>query len=524
MEAYAISQPCPFADSNEQFEALKGRLQSAETASMTHAQIENLIERDGREVMRRLMQDHLTLRARQEREGRLSIPVEGADGVSRTHHRQSRRGLMTIFGPVQVPRIAYGARHAPSLHPLDAALNLPPELFSHGVGRRVAEEAAKTSFDETLASVQATTGAEIAKRQVEQLAVRAAADFDAFYESRTPARAAEVAATGPILVTSVDGKGVVMRKADLREATRKAAEARTHKLDKRLSKGEKKNAKRMATVATVYTIEPFVRSPEQIVGELRGTLDASEKVRRPRPQDKRVWASLVKEPKEVIEQAFEEADRRDPRRVKQWVALVDGDPKQLRLLRERARKVGVKLTIILDIIHVLEYLWKAARVFTKEGTREAEPWVNERFKEILRGRASHVAAGIRRSATLRKLSGKARKPADTCARYLLKHRRFLRYDAYLAAGLPIATGVIEGACRHLVKDRMDLTGARWSLQGAEAVLKLRSLRSSWDFDPYWVFHQQQELARNHAVLYATDIPRICPPPERTTRPRLRRIK
>jgi hypothetical protein len=524
MQAYAIAQENPFLSSEEQFEALKGRLQSTETVSMTHAQLENLILREGRELMRRLMQDHLSLRARQEREGRLDVPVVGADGARRTHRRPTERPLMTIFGPVRVPRLAYSARRTTSLHPLDAALNLPPELFSHGVRRRVAEEAAKTSFEETLASIQETTGAEIAKRQVEQLAVRAATDFDAFYGSRAPAREADAAATGPILVTSVDGKGVVMRKADLREATRKAAEARTHKLDKRLSKGEKKNSKRMATVAAVYTVQPFVRTPEQIVGELRATQDANEKARRPRPENKRVWASLVKEPEEVIAQAFEEADRRDPGRVKQWVALVDGNPTQIRLLRQRARKLGVKLTIILDIIHVLEYLWKAGLVFCKEGSKETEMWVNERFKEILRGRASHVAAGIRRSATLRELSAKARKPADTCAGYLIKHRHFLRYDLYLAAGLPIATGVIEGACRHLVKDRMDLTGARWSLRGAEAVLKLRSLRSSWDFDPYWLFHQQQELARNHAASYATEIPRICPPRARTIPPRLRRIK
>ena len=132
--------------------------------------------------------------------------------------------------------------------------------------------------------------------------------------------------------------------------------------------------------------------------------------------------------------------------------------------------------------------------------------MTERLVRLLHGHSSHVAAGIRRSATLRKLSSEQRIPVDKCADYLLKYAEFLRYDQYLMAGLPIATGVIEGACRHLIKDRMDLTGARWSLGGAEAVLRLRSLRSSGDFEEYWRFHIERELERNHSVRYAGPIP------------------
>ncbi len=109
---------------------------------------------------------------------------------------------------------------------------------------------------------------------------------------------------------------------------------------------------------------------------------------------------------------------------------------------------------------------------------------------------------MRRSATCRRLSATQRQAVDTCANYLLKRQKYLRYDEYLARGLPITTGVIDGACRHLIKDRMDLTGARWRLKSAEAVLKLRSLRSSGDFDAYWAFHKQQEFRRNHLSRYA----------------------
>ena len=104
---------------------------------------------------------------------------------------------------------------------------------------------------------------------------------------------------------------------------------------------------------------------------------------------------------------------------------------------------------------------------------------------------------MRRAATLCQLSANERKPVDTCADYLLKYRDMLHYDDSLAQGFPIATGVIEGACRHLVKDRMAITGARWRLRSAEAVLKLRSLRSSGDREAYWDFHKAQELKRNH---------------------------
>src|SRR5262249_32349938 len=156
-----------------------------------------------------------------------------------------------------------------------------------------------------------------------------------------------------------------------------------------------------------------------------------------------------------------EATQRDPKQTKQWVSLVDGDESQLNTLKLAAKEYGVSLVIILDIIHVLEYLWKAAWAFHDEGDSAAETWVKQRLAEILRGNSSSVAAGIRRSATLRGLDAKKRTPIDKCADYLLKYAKYLRYDQYLARGYPIATGVIEGACRYLVKDRMEITGARW---------------------------------------------------------------
>ena len=156
-------------------------------------------------------------------------------------------------------------------------------------------------------------------------------------------------------------------------------------------------------------------------------------------------------------------------------------------------------------------MWKAAFALHGQSSPLNQRWVSERLLEILRGNASAVAAGMRRSATLRGMKTKKRLPIDDCADYLLNYRDHVGYDRYLAGGLPIATGVIEGACRHLVKDRMDITGACWGLEGAEAILKLRSLRASGDLESYWTYHENVEKLRNHVTHYegtppATKIP------------------
>ena len=488
-----------FDAAREKFEEIVDQLCSPQALEMAHGELETLISTEGMELLRQLLQGHLDFRGI----GDVGTEVAGTDGVVRTHRRLGSRRLISVFGPVSIIRMRYGGRGTTSLVPQDAELNLPKEVYSHGVRKRVAEEVAKNSYDDAVDSVSKTTGAAVPKRQVEELAVRASTDFEAFYQTREVQTAKEEEPTGEILVISVDGKGIVMRTEDLREQTRKRAQSQQHKLSKRLSRGEKRNAKRMATVATVYGIDPFVREPQDIVAELR---PVGQMVKRPRPENKRVWASVERPPEVVIAEAFAEAERRDPEHDKQWVGLVDGNKTQLRLLKERAAQSGVVLTIVLDLIHVLGYLWKAAFVFHQEGSEQAQTWVTERLMRLLHGHSSQVAAGIRRSATLRKLSSEQRIPVDKCADYLLKYAEFLRYDQYLKAGLPIATGVIEGACRHLIKDRMDLTGARWSLQGAEAVLRLRSLRSSSDFEEYWRFHIEREMERNHAVRYAGPIP------------------
>ena len=295
-----------------------------------------------------------------------------------------------------------------------------------------------------------------------------------------------------------------MHRQDLRPAMRTASKRKAgNKMGTRLSKGEKRNRKRMATVAAVYAVAPLVRTPQQMLAVLARDEEAdSNAPPRPRPQRKRVWASLEQEPRQVLQEAFREALERDPQRKRRWAAVVDGNETQLHILAQLAERHEVKLTIVLDIFHVLEYLWKAGHALAAEGSEALEQWVLQRLGRVLEGRAAQVAAGMRRSATKRRLTAGQREPVDKCANYLLKHQSYLAYDQYLGAGLPIGSGVIEGACRHLVKDRLGITGARWRLRGAEAVLRLRALRSSGDFDEYWTFHEAQELDRTHRQRYA----------------------
>jgi len=509
-----VRPDAPFDGTRRALEELIAFLQSEEALGLTESQLEREVVNRGREVQRVVLEEQIASRGPGDAIG----PVRDAEGYEHTHKRPHDRTLATALGPVTVTRSAYSGRGLDSLHPFDAELNLPPEKYSLELRRRIAEECVKGSFEDTLDAVVRSTGVKVPKRQLEELVSRAAQDFDAFYEARRAVTVAPLPQTGPVLVISLDGKGVVMRTEDLRPATRKAAEKAKHKMSKRLSRGEKRNRKRMATVATVYTIQQHVRTPDDVVRSLAPIQDSASKNTPPRAENKRVWASLEKTPEQVMDEAFKEAKHRDPDRAKTHVALVDGNKDQLALLKKLARRHKVELTIVLDIIHVIEYLWKAGPVFNEEATPELQAWVSKRLRQVLRGRAPFVAAGIRRSATLRKLDKKKRKAADACARYLLNNKRYLRYNEYLAAGLPIATGVIEGACRHLVKQRMEVSGARWSLAGGEAVLRLRALRSSGDFDDYWPFHEQLEYSRNHTGLYHDNSP---PPVLKPTKPNSR---
>lgn len=264
----------------------------------------------------------------------------------------------------------------------------------------MAEEVAAGSFDHAVERLFATTGAPAPKRQVEQLARRAAADFETFYATRAVDSADEREMR---LVLTFDAAAIVVRTEDLRPATRRAAKKQAADLRwpaKRLSRGQKRNRKRMAEVAAVYAVAPYVREPADITRKLRPAEDIERRAVRPRPMNKRAWASVRRDAGEVIRDAFDEAERRDPGRRRRWVVLVDGNENEIDHAYAEARRRGLHISVLVDVIHVLEYLWKAAYCFHPDGTPKAEAWVTQRLLMLLEGvDPSDVAAGMRQSAT-----------------------------------------------------------------------------------------------------------------------------
>ena len=313
------------------------------------------------------------------------------------------------------------------------------------------------------------------------------------------------------LVLTFDGKGIVMLPEALRPATAKAAAAAQGKLATRLSPGEKNGRKRMAELACVYDAAPVPRTPGDVISTpaqkrrknqaQAGKPKGKQKPREPQARGKWLTASVTDDIPAVIAAAFDEAERRDLQHKREWVVLVDGNNTQIETVTTEAASRGITVTVVIDFIHVLEYLWKAAWSFFDKGEPAAEEWVADQARKILRGKSAQVAAGIRRRATTYGYSPAERAGADECARYLDNKKDYLGYATALEKGWPIATGVIEGAARWLVKDRMDITGARWGLQGAEAILKLRALIASGDFDAYWRFHLRREHERIHHARY-----------------------
>jgi len=482
-----------FAASRQLFAGLCTFLHGEQAGVLDHGALEEALAEQGRELLRQLYQDHLDLRAQRER--RLTV-VADADGLPRTsvepgHHR----ALATVFGTVDVQRMAYRRRGQPNLHPADAMLNLPAERHSHGLRRLAAEAAAHGSFDHATETIRRRTGTRTAKRQVEALATRAAADVDDFYAAR-PHQPTD---PGDALVLTFDGKGIVMRPDALRPATKAAARTSSSKLATRLSKGEKRNRKRMATVGAVYDLTPVSRTAADVLANSDTPTPA------PKATNKWLTASVVQDTTAVLSTVFDQAQRRDPTNSRTWVALVDGNNHQIDRIHAEAKQRGVTVPVLIDFIHVLEYVWRAAWSFYREGDPDAETWVHDKALAILNGKASTVAAAIRRKATRRNLPTDRRAGADRCADYLLNKRGYLDYPTALNNGWPIATGIIEGACRHIVKDRMDITGARWGLDGAEAILKLRAVHANGDFDDYWAHHTAQEQRRIHQTRYANAV-------------------
>jgi hypothetical protein len=401
-----------------------------------------------------------------------------------------------VFGTVTVRRLAYRAPGQPNACPAGVALSLPAGRHSHGLRRLAVREAVRGSYDAAKAAIGARCGPVAGKRQIEELVRSAACDTGAFYAQRVP-----VPCTSEVLlVLSADSKGIVMRPGGLRPATRKAAAGKKQGrgvFRTRLACGEKPCRKRMAALACVYDAALAPRRPHDVIAVPGGRSDQRQARRGPHAQAKWLTGSVTCDAGEVIRAAFGQADARDPGHLRTWVVLVDGDRHQIELIQAEAARRKAAIHLVIDLVHVLEYLWAAAWCFHARDDPAAEDWVAVQALAVLAGRAPAAAESITAQADARGLADDRRTGAEACVRYLTNNKEYLRYDQALASGWPIATGVIEGAGRHLIGDRFGITGSRWGVEGAEAILRLRAIIDNGDFEAYWPFHLRREHDRVH---------------------------
>jgi hypothetical protein len=406
--------------------------------------------------------------------------------------KQHLRRYLSIYGPLRIRRFVYGTREGQAIQhvPLDAALGLPAGEISYVLEDWLERMCVKDAFRESVNSlvdllgVRAKVSVETAEKHTQEMA-RHAASFRA--SQGVPPREEEE----EVLVATADGKGVPMRRVA-------PVSSPPHH---RRGKGEKANKKQMAYVGAVYTIDRFRRTADEIVQELLRKERAKD---RPRPAHKRVWAEMTRPgdqwqeglllhgPTYLFAGMAIECHDRDPTRKKELVCLLDGE-KQLWDLQEEWLSRAVP---ILDIFHVSERLWTAAHCFHAERSGEAQQFVERYLRMLLEGRVDSVLRSLRGLARTRRLTGEKRKRLQATITYYENNRQHMRYDEYLAAGYPIGSGVAEGACRHLVKDRMEGTGMRWSLEGAQAMIHLRALylNGQWpDFVEHRIEQEQQAL-------------------------------
>jgi len=321
---------------------------------------------------------------------------------------------------------------------------------------------------------------------LEQMNTSMADDVDAFRQSQPRPTSHE---EGSILVLTADGKGVPMR----RDPEKDSPPSRS-----RRTKGEKANKKRMACVGSVYTIDAFVRTADDVIDEVRRDRRRND---RPVPQNKQMRAELTRRIEgmdvngkdRIFSWFVEQIEMRNGPGDRPVVCVMDGE----RALWKRLEAHGINAVCVLDIFHVLERLWSAAHCFCAEGSEKAQAFVTERLRRILEGHVGRVIGGLKQMATKHKLGKTRRERLSAVIGYLHRNRRFMRYDEYLGNGYPIGSGVAEGACRHLVKDRMELTGMRWRVVGAQAMLDLRSVFLNGDFEAF----QKHRIETERRKLY-----------------------
>jgi hypothetical protein len=423
-------------------------------------------------------------------QGDLGATLEIEGRVLRRLDRLHGRRYVSLFGGFGIDRYVYGTRETQKheVIPLDSLLGLPASDFSYVLQDWDQSLCVNNSYDHSQSTIASILGVEQSVLSLEHMTGQMSGSVAGFWESQP---IPEPQTEGPIMVMTADGKGVPMRKKDQPKPCS----------GQRRGKGQKANQKRMACVGGVYTIEPFIRTPEDVVNEL---LRQSCSETRPQPQNKKLRAELTRQidgqevnGKDSIFSWFAEQIRiRNGDHRKPIVALCDGEAALWSKVQDLMMRVGVSFVCILDLFHVMERLWTAAYCFHREGSAEAKAFVTERLKRLLQGEVGYVIGGLKQMGTKQNLSAAKQNQLAKVITYLENNRANMKYDEYLSQGYPIGSGVIEGACRHVVKDRMEGTGMRWRIGGAQAILSLRAVYINGDWQAFQAFRirtQMQEL-------------------------------
>ena len=426
---------------------------------------------------------------------RPAAPVVSPDGTPLRYHDRRSIGYLSIVGTLRIWRHAFTAPGQPVVCPLDAALGLPERCYSDVLREWATYGATDGAYRESQTVLERVLGLRLSVQAIETAVQEDAADVAAFL---TEPPAAGPAPAGSLLVVQADGKGVPMVPAE--------TGAPVGQRGVRRKRGQPRGIMRAAIVTAVYTLDPTPRRSADVLAALL-PLDpdraaaSADRADRARPIGKELRASLDGKTAALTRLAARAAQYDGPQ-IEQRVALTDGADALQRALRAALPDYP----LVLDVIHALEHLWEAANGLLGERHPDRTAWVRDRLALLLEGQVLDVVADLRTLAAAPTTPVTARALLTRTAGYSERNAPHMRYDAYLAAGWPIGTGVVEGACRHLVKDRLEQAGMRWTRAGAQALLDLRAVRLNSQWDAYWRFHRQQQHRRRYPATSAADTP------------------
>ena len=425
---------------------------------------------------------------------------------------------LSIFGEIRIYRAGYAHPDGGRVYPIDAQLNLPAHKYSYLLLKWLQVSSADQDFRSAVDRFNEIFDFSFFPEVPQRQGLPIAEYVESFYDQvEAPPEERE----GSHIAISADCKGVRILKSEREDAKAEAdSDAKA-----RRGKGEKPGIKKDAVVITDFSFDPEARESKEIVKGLLNLFTEKEKekakqerqrrteegIGEPRaPHNKHVFATLDGK-KPAFEHLFDHVEKRDPEGKKTLVGLLDGEPAlEDRLLEElEARNLTHRLdALVLDIIHASEYLWDVGTALFGEKGAKRIKWIQTKLYALLDGKVGSLIGGLRQRLTKNQdqLTKSQKKALSKTITYFDNHRHMMRYDIYLKKGYPIATGVIEGTCGSLVKDRMEQSGMRWSIHGAQAVLAQRAVVKNGDWNDFFTYFINSERDRLYHTAYDCDDP------------------